>query len=105
MVSRLRSRWLFTALPTPTPPTKSAVRPTMVRNCVKRSTLRSSCGEALLRPRMSQPAAGLQQAGRAQRGFAHQQARSEADAAGELVGLAREDSADLERRATDAEPV
>ena len=58
MVSRRRSRWLFTALPTPTPPTSSAVRPTMARNCVKRSTLRSSCGEALLRLRISQPASG-----------------------------------------------
>ena len=138
MVSRRRSRWLFTALPTPTPPTSSAVRPTMVRNCVKRSTLRSSCGEALLRLRMSQPAsgncaracavtalaaaslvslcrqaqpivpahqtAGLQQAGGAQRRLAHQQARSEADAAGELVRLARQRGADLECGVADGQP-
>ena len=58
ITSRLRSRWLFTALATPTPPTSSAARPTSVRNWVKRSTLRSSCGEALLRVRISQPACG-----------------------------------------------
>ncbi len=58
MVSRRRSRWLFTALPTPTPPTSSAVRPTMVRNCVKRSTSRSSRGVAFERVRISQPACG-----------------------------------------------
>ena len=49
MTSRRRSRWLLTALATPTPPTISAVRPTRVRNWVKRSTLRSSRGEALVR--------------------------------------------------------
>ena len=48
MVSRLRSRWLFTALATPTPPTSKAVNPTSVRNCVKRSTLRSSCGRRVV---------------------------------------------------------
>ena len=137
IASRLRSRWLFTALATPTPPTSSAVSPTMVRNCVKRSTLRSSCGEALLRradfpagfrqlrargcgdrlarriagvavgqPQAIMPAhqaAGLQQAGRAQRGLADQQARAEADAAGELVGLVGQRGADFEGGIADGE--
>ena len=58
MVSRLRSRWPRIAFATPTPPTSSAVRPTSVRYCVKRSMLRSSPGEALLRLRTSQPASG-----------------------------------------------
>src|ERR1700729_3205458 len=58
MASRLRARWAATALATPTPPTNSVVKPTSVRNCVKRSTLRSSCGDALLRVRTSQPASG-----------------------------------------------
>ena len=58
ITSRLRSRWLFTALATPTPPTRSAVSPTRVRNWVNRSMLRSSAGEALLRLRTSQPASG-----------------------------------------------
>src|SRR6202044_1113503 len=58
ITSRLRARWLATALATPTPPIRSVVRPTSVRNWVKRSTLRSSCGEALLRVRISQPASG-----------------------------------------------
>src|SRR5262249_47157100 len=53
-----RSRWPLTALATPTPPTSSAVSPTNVRYCVKRSTLRSSDGEALARERTSQPASG-----------------------------------------------
>ena len=97
--------------------------PTSVRNWVKRSTLRSSCGDALLRVRISQPAsgncrlgllssaatraarcvacrqpqpvlpahqaAGLQQAGGAQRRLADQHPRAEADPAGKLVGFAR----------------
>ena len=136
MTSRLRSRWLFTALATPTPPTSSAVSPTRVRNCVKRSTLRSSAGEALVRVRISQPAsgncalaaatalrgvaraglrqsqaivpahqaAGLHQAGRAQRRLADQQARAEADAAGELVGLGQERGANFDRGVADREP-
>ena len=135
MTSRLRSRWFFTALATPTPPTSNAVSPTRVRYWVNRSTSRSSCGEALVRVRMSQPAcgkcaarlrrhrlgcgvgvvarrqpqtvmpahqaAGLQQSGRPQRLLADQEARAEADAAGELVGLARERGADLDGGAAD----
>ena len=58
ITSRLRSRWPLTALATPTPPTRSAVSPTSVRYCVKRSTFCSSAGEALLRLRISQPASG-----------------------------------------------
>ncbi len=50
--------WLLTALATPTPPTNSAARPTKVRNWVNRLMVRSSCGEALLRLRISQPASG-----------------------------------------------
>src|SRR6202162_5232577 len=58
MTSRRRSIWLLTALATPTPPTSSAARPTKVRNWVKRLMVRSSCGEALPRLRISQPASG-----------------------------------------------
>jgi hypothetical protein len=58
ITSRRRSRWPFTALATPTPPTSSAVKPTSVMYCVKRSTFCSSEGEALLRVRMSHPASG-----------------------------------------------
>ena len=58
ITSRLRARWLATALATPMPPTRSVVRPTSVRNWLKRSTLRSSAGEAFIRVRISQPACG-----------------------------------------------
>src|SRR6267378_797177 len=58
MTSRRRSIWLLTALATPTPPTRSAARPTSVRNWVKRLMVRSSCGEALPRLRISLPLAG-----------------------------------------------
>src|SRR6187549_746905 len=51
-----RSIWLLTALATPTPPTRSAARPTRVRNWVKRLMVRSSCGDALLLLRIHQPA-------------------------------------------------
>ena len=50
-------------------------------------------------------AAGLQQFGRAQGGFADQEARPEADAAGELVGLGADHAADLEAGAADADAV
>ena len=97
--------------------------------------VRSSCGEALLRLRISQPAsrqccrrlvdqrgrgaivgrvvgqfhpvdpahqaAGLQQSGGAQRRFADQESRAEADAAGQLVRFGIDDAADLEGRAAD----
>ena len=55
---RLRSIAALTALATPTPPTTSDVSPTNVRNCVKRSRLRSNSGETLCRVLISQPAAG-----------------------------------------------
>src|ERR1700727_631372 len=58
MASRLRARCAATALATPTPPTNSVVKPTSVRNCVKRSTLRSSCGDALFRVAASPAGAG-----------------------------------------------
>ncbi len=50
-------------------------------------------------------AAGLQQPGRMQRGFADQKARSEADAAGELVRLGVDRAANLERRVADGDAV
>ncbi len=56
--ARLRSTKARTALATPTPPTRSAVRPTSVRNWVKRSMLRAKRGSALRRERTSQPASG-----------------------------------------------
>ena len=139
MTSRRRSIWLLTALATPTPPTRSAARPTRVRNWVNRLMVRSSCGEALLRLRISQPAsrqrashlvdqrgggaivgrvvrqfypidppdeaAGLQQSGRAQGGFADQESRTETDASGKLVRLGIDDAADLKTRAADADAV
>ena len=37
---------------------QNAANPTSVRNCVKRLMVRSSCGEALSRERISQPACG-----------------------------------------------
>ena len=106
---------------------------------MKRSTLRSSCGEALLRVRISQPAsgksrcacfcnavtarvagiglrqaqpvlpahqaAGLQQPGGAQRRFAHQHARPEAEAAGDLVRLALQRCAQFDRDIADGDAV
>ncbi len=101
----------MTALATPTPPTRSAVSPTSVRYWVKRSTLRSSAGEALVRLRIGQaqpvvPAhqrAWLQQAGRAQRLVAHEQARPEREAAGELVRLGAEHGAQLEGDGADGD--
>ena len=50
-------------------------------------------------------AAGLQQLGRAQAGFADQEARPKTDAAGELVGLGADHAADLEAGAADADAV
>ena len=139
MTSRRRSIWLLTALATPTPPTSRAARPTRVRNWVKRLMVRSSCGDALSRLRISQPAcgqrgsrvvgqrgrgagagggvrqldpvdpahqaAGLQQFGGAQAGFADQKSRPEADAAAELVRLGLDHAADLECRAADRDAV
>src|SRR4030081_237630 len=64
MTSRRRSIWLLTALATPTPPTRSAARPTRVRNWVKRLMVRSSCGEGLPRVRISPPAALRQRSSR-----------------------------------------
>ena len=49
-------------------------------------------------------AAGLDQAGRAQRRLADEQARAEADAAGELVGFAFQDCAKLDRGGADRHP-
>ena len=49
-------------------------------------------------------AAGLDQAGRAQRRLADQQARAEADAAGELVGFGFQDGAKLDRGGADCHP-
>ena len=107
---------------------------------MKRLMVRSSCGEALARLRISQPAsrrgaarassikcgrgaivggvvrqldpvdpahqaAGLQQAGGAQAGFADQEARAEADIAGELVRLGDDHAADLEGGVADADAV
>jgi hypothetical protein len=46
-------------------------------------------------------ATGLDQAGRAQRGFADEQARAKADAARELVGLVLQDGTKRDRRAAD----
>ena len=48
--------------------------------------------------------ARLQQTGGTQRVLAHQQPRTKADAAGELVGLARERGADFDSRAADCQP-
>ena len=139
IASCLRARWLATALATPTPPTSSAVRATNVRNWLKRSTLRSSCGEALA-PRANVPsgvgerrlrlffdrchcrvaraglgqtqpilpahqAAGLQQPACAQRGRADEDARPEADPAGELVRLAGERRAQLHHGIADADAI
>ena len=55
---RLRSTKPRTALATPTPPTTRAVRPTRVRNWVKRCRFLSNWGETLERVRISQPASG-----------------------------------------------
>ena len=55
---RLVSRNARAELPTPTPPTISAVSPTSVRNCEKRSILRASEGAALSRDWMRQPLSG-----------------------------------------------
>ena len=128
-----------TALATPTPPTSSAVRPTRVRNWVKRSRLRWKPGAALARERISQPAsrcsrrgggeqrlergvvgggrrqrdavgpahqaAGLEQAGGAQRLLRDQEARPEADAGGDLVRLGDEIGAQLQPGAADHDRV
>src|ERR1035438_5841132 len=105
ITSRLPSRWCLAELATPTPPTSRAVRPTSVRYWENRSMLRSSCGVALLRVRISQPASGLSALaasagspgrGCPQRFVADEQARAEADAAGELVWLARQHRAQLD---------
>ncbi|MEI2736127.1 MAG: hypothetical protein V9G24_15950 [Rhodoblastus sp.] len=56
--SRLRSTKAPTAIETPTPPTISDTTPISAMYCVKRSTLRVSCGETLARVRASQPAVG-----------------------------------------------
>src|SRR6516225_3857909 len=107
IVSRLRAKWLATALATPTPPMSSVARPTSVRNCEKRSTLRSSCGDALLRLRQSQSvlpahqAAWLEKTGCAQRGLAAEQTRTEADAADELVRFSGQCRPQLELRIAD----
>jgi hypothetical protein len=58
MTPRLVSRKARAELATPTPPTISAVRPTSVRNCEKRSMLRDSAGAALSRDWMRQPLSG-----------------------------------------------
>ncbi len=126
MASRLRAKCAATAFATPTPPTSSVVNATRVRNWVKRSTLRSSCGDALSRRAdlptgvgkgrlrlfvdrrhgavarvrgEAQPvlpahqAAGLDEAGGAQRRLADEHARPEADAgrepSGSLISAAR----------------
>src|SRR3954451_2362492 len=69
MDARLRSTKPRTALATPTPPTKRAVSPTRVRNCVNRSMFLAKRGSALRRARISplewgsRPAAAAQPAG------------------------------------------
>ena len=58
MILRRRSTYVATALAMPTPPTSSAVRPTKVRNCRNRSSVRDTWGDGSRLSRTVKPPSG-----------------------------------------------